>query len=223
MAVLGELRALGLLLADIEQADAGVGDAERGAGVDLGHLGKLQQILGLAVCVGTHVAQYGLGDRAGDDACDAGALDAGNAAHDEGGRRHARAGAACAEEALGPPLPHQAAAHDDAGVLLLAYGVGGVLAHLDDLSGCNGLAALVGSCEGLDHVCRAGEDHLDVRCRGKGLLDAREHDGRGLVAAERVYDKPDHLHDGLLSAVSHTLPRASGPPQACAMTRKHTH
>ena len=51
--------ALGGLLADRQQADPGLGDAEAVAGVDRAHLGELHQPLGLALGVGAGVEQHG--------------------------------------------------------------------------------------------------------------------------------------------------------------------
>ena len=54
----GKLVALGLLFADGEQADAGLGDFENAAGVHLAHHGELLKILRFAIDVGAYVEQH---------------------------------------------------------------------------------------------------------------------------------------------------------------------
>ena len=90
---------------------------------------------------------------------------------------------------------------DDRRVLLLAHGLGGMLAHRDLFGADDRLAALVRSREGLDHVDRAAEQNLQVGVGGQGRFDARQHDRRAGVSADRV-DGNGHrfTHFSFLSA-----------------------
>ena len=62
MRLLRELRSLLFFLADVQQRHLGIVHAKDLARVDAGHVGELHEVLGLAVGIGTHVAQHdGLG------------------------------------------------------------------------------------------------------------------------------------------------------------------
>ena len=132
----GEVVALGLLLADGEQAYARLVDFEHGAGVHLAHEGKLGQIVGLAVDVGAHIEQHtrvpcGTGHGIGQG----GAIDAGQRAQNHFCCSHGRAGIARGDKPRGLALAHQLEADAQRAVALGADGVGGLFLHGDALGG----------------------------------------------------------------------------------------
>ena len=198
--LLRELGALLLLLADIEQRGARLLDAQHLLRVDRAHAAELHEVLGLAVGVGAHIAHNDRTHRRGDHRRQRRAGDALGAAHHKRRCRQARAGRAGREEALRGLLLDQAAPDHDRGVLLLAHGLGGMLAHRDGLRGGLRDAAVVGGRERGDDLVGTAQDDGQVLVGGKRLLDAVEHHAGSVVAAQRI-DGYGHLlgHGALLS------------------------
>ena len=219
--LLGELRALRVLLADVEQRRARVLDADDALGVDGGHLAELHEVLGLAVGVRADVAHDDGAHGRRDDGGERGSGDALDAAHDERARRKAGAGGAGGEEALRGTLLHETAAHHDGRVLLLAHRVRGVLRHADDLGAHLRRAALVRRREGLHDVGRAAQDNREALVGGKRLGNAFEHHAGSVVASHGINGDGDlivrHFETSLLalkSARGFEVPDIA-PPRGC--------
>ena len=107
-------------------------------------------------------------------------------------------------------------------VLLLAHGLGRVLAHADDLGRHARLAALVRRRERLHHLGRAAQHHVQGPVGLERLGHAVEHDARGVVAPHGVDRYRDFLgHDCLLLPTASREAGLLSEPRPCRVPAAH--
>ena len=185
MALLGKHGALRLLGAIVEQRHARLVDIQDNARIGKAHLRKLNEVLGLAVGVGTQIEED-RGPGAGQHGSKRGTVNTLDAADAQHRRSHDGTCGAGGEEAVGHTLAHELAPDNDAGVGLGTHCLHGMLFHGNDLRCGTGLAALMGLSEGDDLVTGAGENNFKVLIGLKGERDALEHTAHGTVATSGV-------------------------------------
>ena len=128
-------RALRRLLADVEQADARVGDAEQLAHVRDADARELDEVRRSHLGVRADVEHKHGAGREREDAAERGALDALDAAEQQQREREDRAGVASGDERVRLALFHELDADVDRGVATSARLERGVVAHLDHVGG----------------------------------------------------------------------------------------
>ena len=180
--------ALALLLADRQQGDARVGDAEDALGEDRAHPRELGEVLGGRVRVGADVEQDHRAGRGHHLDRERRTIDAGQPAEPQDGRRHAGAGVAGGHHGVGLATPDEIHGHQDRRVLLLAQGERRVLVHGDDLRG--GHDRDVGRQRpargGADRRLVADQDQPVVGVAPGMVEGARDDLGDAVVTAHRV-------------------------------------
>ena len=182
-----KLRALVLLGAVAEQADARRRDAEHGAGVVAAHIGKLQQVFRRAVGVRAAVDEHDARIAVGQHGSQRRAADAVDALDDERRAREQCAGAAGGDDRVTLAVTQQVECDRHGSILLAAGRRAGVIVHGDDLARVNDrqLGLLVAQA-GLDGGALADEHDL------RAQLPLRAHRAlddliRGEVAAHCVH------------------------------------
>ena len=129
-----ELRALVILGAVAEQADARRGDAEHGAGIVAAHIGKLQQVLRRAVGVGAAVDEHDARVAVRQHGGQRRAADTVDALDDERSAGEQRAGAAGRDDRVALAVAQHIERDRHGSVLLAAGGCAGVVVHGDDFA-----------------------------------------------------------------------------------------
>ena len=110
------------------------------ARVDVSHDGELDEVVGVAIDVGTDVEQDGRNAlRGGQDGGEAWAMDSGEHSQDHLGGGHGGAGVSRGEEAGGRAIAHHAQAYAHGGVSLGADRLGCLVFHADPLGGVDDL------------------------------------------------------------------------------------
>ena len=156
--------AFGLLLPDVENRHAGIGDPQHALGIDRADQAVLVQHFGLAVDVQTHVQQQGGTSRYRRyERRNGGTDDSVDRFDDLHRTDHHRSRAAGRCEALDGTLGQVCESDRDARIRLLLECLGGVVAHLDDLGRGNDF-------ETVGRTILSGEDRLDT------FLVAEEYD-----------------------------------------------
>ena len=137
--------ALALLLADRQERDARLGDAQHALGEDRAHPRVLDEVLGGRVGVRADVEQDHRpadGDHLDGERR---AVDAGQAAEAQDRGGHPGPGVAGGDDGVGLAAPDQVHGDEDRRVLLLAQGERRVLVHADDLRLAWTIETLAGS------------------------------------------------------------------------------
>ena len=183
--------ALARLLADRQQADTGLGDAEAVAGVHGTHECELHEPFGLHLGVGAGVEQdrrrrAGHRDRRGDR----GTLHAGDATHAEQGRRHRGARVAGGDHRAGLAVAHGLGGADEGGILLATHPLSRIVVHADDLGRLDQVEAEAGVGIGAVEVGRP--DEQDRRTGIGGEERAGDDRTRCVVAAHGVDRDGEH-------------------------------
>lgn len=191
--------ALGVFFADGEQADAGVGDVEDAAGVEVAHDGELEEVCGVGVDVGADIEEDGwVAVGGGKDGSEGGAVDAGEHAEDHLCGGHGGAGVAGGKEAGGAAFADHFEADAHGGVAFGADGLGCLVVHADPLGGVDDLdgedlATELGIEQWTEAIAGADEVDADVELTARSDGPANLGFG-GLVGAHPVYgDVSRHL------------------------------
>ncbi len=201
-----QLVALLPLLADREQPDLGIRDAQDLAAEDGAHRRELEQVLGAGIGIGAGVDEDARTALRGDRHADRRPQHARDAPQlDQPGREH-RTGVPGRDDRVGGALRNRAHRRDERAVRLRADGLGRLLVHLDHPGRLTQLQAVrldPGSAE---------EDGLD---RVASRLQGPCHDlGRAAIAAHRIDRDADHGATARRNG-------AARPRGACTCRRSH--
>ena len=189
--VVGEGVSLAVLLADGEEADAGMGDVQDVAGIHVAHDGELEEVVWVAIDVGANVEQDG-GDseRCGQDGGEAWAMNSSEHSQNHFGCGHGCAGVPGGEETGGGAFADHAQPDAHGGVSFGADGLGGLVFHADPLGGVDDLdLRFLASVADRETAAQGA-----VEGRAKDLLRADEMDSDAKSA--RGEDGPANLRFG---------------------------
>jgi len=130
---LGDLVALDVLLADVQQADRRALRTVEGAGQRTAHVGELQQVLGRAVDVGAEIKHHRAAALRRQVGRDGGALDTRQHLQDESRHGHQGAGVSGTHAAVRLTLLDQVDGEPHGGIALVAQCAGRRFVHVNDL------------------------------------------------------------------------------------------
>ena len=171
---------LARLLADREESDLGIVDAEPVCGVDGTHLRELHQPLRLHFGVGARV-QHDRRGRAGhrDHRCDRGSIDTLDPTHPQQRRGHGRTRVPGRDHRARPAVAHRLSGAHQRRVLLPTDAVGRVVVHCDHLGRLDQVEVTA--------TLEAGAaDENNRNTEGRSLQSAGDDLTRSLVAAHGV-------------------------------------
>ena len=179
--------ALALLLADRQQRDARLRDAQHALGEDRAHPRVLDEVLGGRVGVGADVEEDHRPVRGDHLDGEGRAIDAGQPAEAQDRGGHPGAGVTGGHDRVGLAALDEVDGDEDRRVLLLAQGQRGMLVHPDDLAGVDDRD--VGrevAGDAADRRLVTDEDHPVLGVRPGVVEGARDDLGRTVIAAHRV-------------------------------------
>ena len=182
--------------ADVQNADAGLGDAQDSLGVDRTHDAVLIKVLGFRVHIRADVDDGDRPEMRGIDRGDTGATDAGKKHFgvEKSGGDH-RAGVACGDDGLDFPFGHEPPADGDRIIAFFAKGLDRFFLHADDFARMDDrqtIARGVGDFGklGLDAIAIADEVDDQLRLRERGLRRSGDDRAGRVIAAHGVQGNP---------------------------------
>ena len=132
-----ELAALGVLRADIQQADTGPLDAHQFFGIEAAHIGKLQEVLCRTLDIGAAVNEHDAVLARGQDRGQRRPANAADAFDSQGGPCQQSPGASRRDDRIPGALLQKAQRNRHGRVLLAAGRRGGFVLHGNNLTGIN--------------------------------------------------------------------------------------
>ena len=133
--LLAEFVALRRFLADVQQADRRLFDAQDVFCIMVSHDGPFDEVLRLAVGIGPGVEEHRNALLRRDRCRDTGPFDAFDTSQPEEGCRHSGASAASGDDSIAEAVFDQPRRYDDGCVFLAADGLSRMFAHFDDFAG----------------------------------------------------------------------------------------